>query len=62
MIKNLGLCRARIFLVLTAMTLFICCQKDNETPTQLLGHLHEQLQTTTIRVSLDKIPKVAEYA
>ena len=61
MIKNLGLCRTRIFLVLTAMTLFICCQKDDEPSTHLGGHLHEQLQTTTSRVSLDEIPEVADY-
>ncbi|MFC4636369.1 hypothetical protein ACFO3O_20855 [Dokdonia ponticola] len=60
MIKNVKLLRARIFLVLTAMTLFICCQKDDEPSTHLGRHLHEQLQTTTT-VSLDEIPKVAEY-
>ncbi|WP_379977138.1 hypothetical protein [Dokdonia ponticola] len=61
MIKNVGLRNTRIFLVLTAMTLFICCQKDDESSTHIEGHLHEQLQTTTIHVSLDKIPKVVEY-
>ena len=61
MIKNVGLWDTRIFLVLTVMTLFICCQKDDEPSTHLGGHLHEQLQTTTNRVSLDEIPEVADY-
>ncbi|MFC4633485.1 hypothetical protein ACFO3O_06180 [Dokdonia ponticola] len=62
MIKNLVLWRTRIFLFLTAMALFICCQKDDDGSFPLLeAHQHEQLQTTTTIVSLDEIPKVADY-
>ena len=61
MIKNVRLWNTRIFLVVIAMTLFICCQKDDESSTPIEGCLHEQLQTTTIHVSLDEIPKVGEY-
>ena len=64
MIKNLGLWRIKIFLILTTMTLFIACQKDDEASSPQLEinqTSNSQLQTITTNVNLDEIPKVADY-
>ncbi|MFC4636699.1 hypothetical protein ACFO3O_22570, partial [Dokdonia ponticola] len=64
MIKNVGFWTTRIFLVLTAMTLFIACQKDDDgSPPSLEAHHHQDLQTqnNVTSVSLNDIPRVAAY-
>lgn len=59
MIKNEGLWRIRIFLILTTITLFVGCQKDDEASPQL--EIHENLQTTTSNVTIEKIPSIMNY-
>ena len=61
MIKNTGLWRTRIFLVLTAMTLFICCQKDDAGSSQELQNSIEETHLITNTVSADDIPEIMNY-
>ncbi|MFC4633487.1 hypothetical protein ACFO3O_06190 [Dokdonia ponticola] len=52
----------RLFYFLSFLLVFIACQKDDDgSPLLFEAHQHEQIQTTTTTVSLDEIPKVAEY-
>ncbi|WP_299212896.1 hypothetical protein [uncultured Dokdonia sp.] len=62
MIRNVGFWRARIFLVLTAMTLFLCCQKDDE-PSSLQTQETQVSNSLTFKsnVTTDEIPDVMDY-
>lgn len=62
MITKTGFWRTRIFLILTAMTLFVGCQKDDEASSLQSQEIQESNSFTVIsKVSTDEIPKIMNY-
>lgn len=62
MIKKTGFWKRRLFLALTTMTLFLACQKDDDSSSTVeVDQTTSQSKTTTRKISADNIPDIMQY-